>query len=364
MQEKAIELMRVLEDNGFQAYIVGGYVRDYLLSNESIDIDICTNARPMEIAKIFDIVPNSSIGYGSVTVNYAGYKFDVTTFRRDIKYENNRKPVKIKYISDVKQDLLRRDFTINTLCMDSDGNILDILDCRNDLDNHLIKCVGNPKYRIKEDSLRILRAIRFATALNFSIEKKTALYISKYGYLLQKLSYERKREELDQIFSSPNREYGRQLILQLKLDKYLDIPKLKDIVMIDDIIGIWSQLAVDDLYPFTKLEKKQMKTIRKLQQMDILDKYIIYKYDLYLCTVVATIKDISKIEINRLYSEIPIHEKKEIMIKPMDVAQLLHMTPSSKLKDIMDDIEKKIVLGEVNNSYDDLRDYVLINYKL
>ena len=261
MYKKALEVLNKFYDNGYLAYIVGGYPRDTLLGIKTTDIDICTNAKPMEIIKIFDTDKVSDINYGSVKVIYKNVKFDVTTFRRDIKYENNRKPVKIKYINDLKKDLLRRDFTINTLCIDREGNLVDILNVRKDIDERIIRTVGNPRYRIKEDSLRILRAIRFASILDFKIDSKTKSYIIKYGYLLKSLSCSRRREELDKIFSSKNKEMGRDLIVELGIDKHLGIENLKDIVMCDDIIGIWSQLEVDEEYPFSKVEKEMIKNM-------------------------------------------------------------------------------------------------------
>ena len=168
MEKQALKVLSILEENGYKAYIVGGYVRDKLLGIESNDIDICTSATPKEIKEIFK--SSSSPNYGSVNITYKNINFDITTFRREIKYLDNRIPIKLKYIKTIKKDLLRRDFTVNTICMDSKGNILDMLNIMDDLDNKIIKTVGNPRYKLKEDALRILRAIRFATTLNFTIE--------------------------------------------------------------------------------------------------------------------------------------------------------------------------------------------------
>ena len=137
MEEKALEILKILNNNHYEAYVVGGYVRDTLLNRKTNDIDICTSATPKEILQIFDNVSISDMQYGSVVVAYKGYNFDITTFRKEIKYESNRKPVKIKYIKDLKKDLLRRDFTINTLCMNSNGDIIDILNIKNDMKNEL-----------------------------------------------------------------------------------------------------------------------------------------------------------------------------------------------------------------------------------
>lgn len=361
MYKKALEVLNKFYDNGYLAYIVGGYPRDTLLGIKTTDIDICTNAKPMEIIKIFDTDKVSDINYGSVKVIYKNVKFDVTTFRRDIKYENNRKPVKIKYINDLKKDLLRRDFTINTLCIDREGNLVDILNVRKDIDERIIRTVGNPRYRIKEDSLRILRAIRFASILDFKIDSKTKSYIIKYGYLLKSLSCSRRREELDKIFSSKNKEMGRDLIVELGIDKHLGIENLKDIVMCDDIIGIWSQLKMRDEYPFSKLEKETIFKIREMLEMDI-DSYSVYKYGLYVSSVVGSIKGISYKEINDIYSNLVIYSRKDIKVGGMDIANALKREPGNYLREIFDDIERKIIWLEIDNKYEDIIDYVKKNY--
>ena len=126
MYEIAIKMLNKLTENGFEAYIVGGYPRDLILNRESFDIDICTNAKPKELKEIFKDSMLSKVEYGSVTVIYRKVRFEITTFRKDLKYENHRVPTKIKYIGSLADDLKRRDFTINTLCIDSNGNIIDL----------------------------------------------------------------------------------------------------------------------------------------------------------------------------------------------------------------------------------------------
>lgn len=362
MYNKAIELINILNDNGYESYIVGGFVRDKLIGKESNDIDICTSATPKEIMELFDIATSTENQYGAVTVIYKNYKYDVTTFRKEMKYEGNRKPVKIKYIKNFKKDLLRRDFTINTLCIDKDEKIIDLLKVRKDLDNKLIRTVGNPRYRIYEDSLRILRAIRFSAILDFEIEEKTKYYLTKYSYLLKTLSYQRKKDELNKIFLSLNKEKGRKLLVNLKLCKDLDIPKLKDIDLCDDLIGIWAQLEVDDIYPFTKLEKEQMSEIRALMKENIYDAYTIYKYGLYVTTVVADIKNIDRKKINNIYSTLPILSSKDIKIKPIEISKILNRNPGSYLKDIMKDIEKEIVRNNLDNDYEKIKEYIINKY--
>ena len=361
MENLALEILNIFEENGYSAYIVGGYVRDKLLKINSKDIDICTSATPKEIETLF--TTKTTDNYGSVKIIYKSNIFDITTYRKEIKYELNRKPVKIKYIKKIKKDLLRRDFTINTLCINSEGIIEDKLNVMEDLNNHIIKTVGNPRKRIKEDSLRILRAIRFSTILDFEIEQKTKYYLEKYGYLLKTLSYQRKKEELNKIFSSNNKEKGRELILELKLEENLNIEKLESIELCDDILGIWAQLEVDDIYPFNKLEREQMKSIRELLKLDLYSPYTLYKYDLYLTTVAASILKKNITKINKIYKELPINSNKDIAITPMEIATLLNKKPGNYLKKIISDLEKEILNKKLTNNKKKISDYILKNYK-
>ena len=170
MLNNALKLLKEIDDNGFVSYIVGGFVRDYLLGIESNDIDICTNATPKDIKEIFKDNCLPSEDYGSVTVVIKNINYEITTFRKDIGYNDNRHPSEIKYIDSLEEDLLRRDFTINTICMDKDGKIVDHLNGIEDLKKRIIRSVGNADKKFSEDALRILRAIRFATILDFKLD--------------------------------------------------------------------------------------------------------------------------------------------------------------------------------------------------
>ena len=361
MYNRALEVLNILFDKGYLAYIVGGYPRDMVLEIKSNDIDICTNATPKEIIDIFDTENISDTSYGSVRVIYKNYHFDVTTFRKEIKYENNRKPVKVKYINDLKKDLLRRDFTINTMCIDKDGNLIDMLGAREDIDKKIIKTVGNPRYRIKEDSLRILRAIRFASVLDFEIDSKTFNYIKKYGYLLKSLSYSRKKEELNKIFASVNKEKARWMIIDSGIDRYLGISNLSEIVLCDDIIGIWSQLEVDEEYPFSKVEKEMIKNIRRMN-MEEFNEYTVYKYGLYVSSVVGSIKGISYKDINDIYHDLVITSRRDIDIKAMDIANALNSKPGKYISDIFNEIEYLIVMKKIKNNKEDIIRYIKKHY--
>lgn len=218
MYEEALKILKKFNYYNYEAYIVGGYPRDKYLNIESNDIDITTNATPQEIKKIFQNVIDKYEKYGNIIIVENNYKYQVTTFRKD-KYLDDRKNVKIKYVNTLKEDLYRRDFIINTLCINKDGNYVDLLNAKTDIDKKIIRLIK--KDSMKEDPLRILRAIRIATVLNFKIDIKLEEEIVKYGYLISKLSEYRKQEEINKIINSENKEYGLNLIKKYKIDKYI-----------------------------------------------------------------------------------------------------------------------------------------------
>lgn len=365
MLDIALKLLKEITSHSYKAYIVGGFVRDHILGINSNDIDIATNATPKELKDIFSdiLLPNED--YGSVTVIKNGIRFEITTFRKEITYVNNRKPIEIEYIDELEEDLIRRDFTINTICMDEKGKIIDLLDGKKDIDNKLIKTVGSADKKFREDSLRILRAIRFATVLDFSLDKDIVKAINKNKKLLKSLSYYRKREELDKIFTSTNYKKGVQLLLDLGLEEELEIPNLHRILDSDKIslLGIWSILNVTDKYPFNKNEVELINNTNRALTMDNLDPNTLYTLGLYVNSVVGEIKGIDIKKITEAYASLPIKSKKDIDIKTEDIIKLLDKAPGSYLRDIYNDIEREILYNRLNNDKGDISNYILENYK-
>lgn len=358
----ALKLLKTIEEHGYSAYIVGGFVRDQLLSISSNDIDICTSARPSDIRNIFPntCLPNEA--YGSVTVIIKNIRFEITTFRREIRYLNNRKPIEFEYIDDLLSDLKRRDFLINTICMDKDGKIIDLLNGRYDLEKMEINTVGDSINKFKEDSLRILRAVRFATNLNFRLSDDVKNAILETKHYLKNLSYDRKKEELNKIFGSVNVRYGIKLLIELRLDKELELDNLKQIRSFDDLMGIWTLLNVDNIYSFTRNEKEMMKSIREVIKLDNLNEITLYKYGLYINSIAAGIKNIDKKIITNKYNKLPIKCRSDININANDIMKLLNKKPGSYLKVILNDIEEKILLNELDNDKEILEKYIFNKY--
>ena len=354
MLETALKVLNIIEDNSYEAYIVGGFVRDYVMGIKSNDVDITTNARPKDLIKIF---PNANIDnemYGSVTVYLNNIRFEITTYRDDGNYLDNRHPDTINYVNDLKTDLKRRDFTINTICMDKSLNIVDLLRCRSDIDKKIIKTVINPLISFKIDCLRILRAIRFATTLDFELDKEVKEAIIQSKYLLKDLSINRKKEELDKIFSSPNIEKGIMLIKELGLIDVLFLENINKVIPCSQVIGIWTMLEVDDIYPFTRNELNLIKDIRNAIKNNPLAYTTLYYYDLYPCTVAGEIIGIPKKEIMDNYNSMPIHKRGDIVVDSYDLIDYLNIEDGPIMSKLWKELELNILNLEVSNTKEDL----------
>ncbi len=255
--KEALQVLQTLKKYGYEAYLVGGYPRDHYLGLESEDFDICTKATPEEIARIYPEADLSFASYGAVRLKIHHNHYEITTFRKEYNYEHHRIPRRIEFVDTLEEDLIRRDFIMNTLCIDWNGNYVDLLGARKDMDHKIIRTVGNSMDRLEEDALRILRAIRFASTLNFKLDCELEEAIKKKKDLLKTLSYERKREELDQIFST---EKGVSLILHYGLDGPLELSRLANI-QTKGLWNIWRELDVADRYPFSKKEQNYLKQL-------------------------------------------------------------------------------------------------------
>lgn len=206
------DALSILKSAGFEAYAVGGCVRDMLLLKNPDDYDITTSALPENIIKLFEHTVLTGVKHGTVTVIINNHSLEITTFRTDGKYINNRKPDSVTFLKNINGDLSRRDFTINAMAYDGDDKIIDLFGGKEDLNNKIIRAVGNPEKRFTEDALRILRAFRFAAKLGFEIEENTFAAIKNTAHLLKNISRERIFTEFSKILTSDNPELLEKLI--------------------------------------------------------------------------------------------------------------------------------------------------------
>lgn len=223
------EIIKKLNSSGFEGYVVGGCVRDLLLKNEPKDWDITTNAKPEEVQNIFpeNVYENT---FGTVAVKTGSEDpalsfVEVTPYRIEGKYTDKRHPDEVKFADKLEDDLSRRDFTINAMAINMDGQLVDLFGGQKDLKSKIIKTVGNPEERFNEDALRLLRAVRFTTVLGFKIEKETLEAIIKNANRLIAISKERIRDEFVKIINSDNAYNGTMLLYETGLLKHI-VPEL------------------------------------------------------------------------------------------------------------------------------------------
>lgn len=207
---KAAEIIQELAAHGFEAYAVGGCVRDSILGRKPEDWDITTSARPEQVKAIFPRTVDTGIEHGTVTVLMDREHFEVTTYRVDGEYEDHRHPKEVTFTASLEEDLKRRDFTINAMAYNPETGLVDIFNGIEDLKNQVIRCVGDPGERFDEDALRILRAIRFSAQLGFQIDAATQRAMSERTKDLKEVSAERIRVELVKLLVSGHPEYIRE----------------------------------------------------------------------------------------------------------------------------------------------------------
>lgn len=207
--EKGQYIIKTLEQAGFGAYAVGGCVRDSILGRKPQDWDITTSARPEQVKALFPKTIDTGLAHGTVTVMVQGEGFEVTTYRIDGTYEDSRHPSEVTFTADLREDLRRRDLTINAMAYNDATGLVDLFGGMEDLRSGVVRCVGNPRERFREDALRILRAIRFSAQLGYAIEEGTAAAIAELAPSLSRISAERIQAELTKLMVSPHPDYLR-----------------------------------------------------------------------------------------------------------------------------------------------------------
>ena len=219
MPQAVKEIIATLQQNNFEAYAVGGCVRDSILGREPNDWDITTSASPEEVKALFRRTIDTGIEHGTVTIMVDKVGYEVTTYRIDGKYEDGRHPTEVTFTRNLKEDLLRRDFTINAMAYNDTDGLVDIFGGMEDIEHKVIRCVGDPKARFTEDALRLMRAIRFAAQLGYTIEEETREAMKEIAGNLKKISAERIQVELVKTLVSPN-PFMMKDAYELGLTKY------------------------------------------------------------------------------------------------------------------------------------------------
>ena len=229
VERVAKKIAKQLSDEGFTVYFAGGCVRDSLVGREAHDYDLVTDATPEQVQTIFPKTDAVGAHFGVILVREEGMHFEVATFRTDGSYKDSRRPESVEY-SNPEEDAQRRDFTMNGLFQNPEsGEVIDFVGGQADLENGILKAIGDPEKRFQEDALRLLRAVRFATILEFEIESTTWEAVCKSSSLLKNIAIERIQVEFSRIITSANRRRGIELLVESGLIKYF-LPEVLDLI--------------------------------------------------------------------------------------------------------------------------------------
>ncbi|HEU4962449.1 MAG TPA: CCA tRNA nucleotidyltransferase [Bacilli bacterium] len=301
-EREAWQVVATLEEAGHEAYLVGGCVRDKLLQRGLYDYDITTSALPEEVLAIFRRTVPTGIKHGTVTVLMERDQYEVTTFRTDGEYKDGRRPEEVVFVRSLREDLARRDFTINAMALGRDGRLHDPFGGQEDLQRRVIRAVGDPVQRFEEDALRMLRAVRFAAQLRFTIEERTLRAIQYEAASLQRIARERIRDEWHKmLLSSP--DVALQLLRQTDTLRYiLSRPPTFDLPVHDpwgygrdpwELAGEWMGRAPEDLAVrycvlFIAIQTDEARLERTLQELKLPTQM---KQDIKACHRLATQDD-------------------------------------------------------------------------
>ena len=346
------EIMNKLVEYGYEAYVVGGYVRDYLLGIESEDIDICTNAPISAIIKMFNGEGTAFPQYYAYHIEKDGVSYDINTYRKELAYRRN-KPVELEPAKDLATDLLRRDFTINTFAIDSDGHLIDIYGSKKDLDSRIIRVMGDTEKKFKEDKTRILRAIRFACTLDFDLEPRIIDFLAnKHVYLLNEISPEFKKRELDKIFDSNNAYKFFYLVKRYNMWKYFNIHSVPEVTQTYSRFGIWAQIDTDLI--FTREEKRIIEGIKKIVSKG---EIAFMDFALYSPEVIYNAASILGIE-GKVRTLLDILSMKSIIEIDISVSTMLNYVEVDDFKRVYKLIERNIMEGKLENNKEAIIGYL------
>ncbi|KRF58897.1 hypothetical protein ASG97_22190 [Bacillus sp. Soil745] len=276
---KSVPILELIEEAGYEAYFVGGSVRDYILGRTINDVDIATSATPQEIKRIFPNTADIGIDHGTVLVITDMGTYEITTFRTESGYSDFRRPDAVKFVRSLTEDLQRRDFTMNAIAMDKTGKIIDPFNGKRDLAQKRIITVGNPHERFHEDALRMMRALRFVSQLDFELDQETFDSLKENAQNISEIAVERILVEFEKLAAGSNKKKAFSLLLESGLYQYLPLFSSKKDHLMDllnlplhqlNAAEIWSIIMIhtkdQEIEEALRAWKLPLKTIRNVQR--------------------------------------------------------------------------------------------------
>ncbi|MBP2099686.1 CCA tRNA nucleotidyltransferase [Enterococcus rivorum] len=376
----AATVIREIQANGYEAYFVGGCVRDIFLDKPIHDVDIATSAYPEEVKQIFKRTVDVGIEHGTVLVLVDDEQYEITTFRTESTYQDYRRPDQVTFVRSLEEDLKRRDFTINALAMNADAEIIDLFDGMDDIHNRIIRAVGNPEERFYEDALRMMRGLRFASQLDFSIENKTLEAIEKFHSLLEKISVERITVEFIKLLLGMNRKSGLIPFVETKCYQYC--PGLKkygeSILNFSDLLEkqinsesqAWTlfihslNLENSEIRSFLKEWKLSNHRMQKIQQLhyglnqrllDTWNSLDLYQLGLEKALLVEELLPYfgqinSSEETKTQFEALPIYERSQLAVTGNDLLEYFDKKPGKWVGELIEYIERSVLYRQVENN--------------
>ncbi|CAI3016766.1 polynucleotide adenylyltransferase [Staphylococcus aureus] len=388
--EQARPILEQIQDNGFEAYYVGGSVRDYVMGRNIHDIDITTSATPDEIESIFSHTIPVGKEHGTINVVFNDENYEVTTFRAEEDYVDHRRPSGVTFVRDLYEDLQRRDFTMNAIAMDTAYKLYDYFDGQQDINNRIIRTVGIAEERFQEDALRMIRCLRFQSQLSFDIAMETFEAMRTQMADIKFLSIERIVIELTKLMRGINVEESFNHLKSLKAFNYmpyfeqLDMNQINvtepiDLELLIAIVSVKFDINYS-LKPL-KLSNRQVKDINQyIQIMNALPsiitkeqlKMFVYDYDTNLIKNVMVAADVLKANdiqgheplivnlqtIDETLHRLPMHNRKDMMVNGGVLMAHLNAKSGPWLKDVLRQIVIAIVTGKVSNEETEILKWV------
>lgn len=380
----AMPILRKLQSKNYEAYYVGGSVRDILLNKPIHDVDIATSAFPAEVKELFHRTIDVGIDHGTVMVITKEATYEVTTFRTESTYQDYRRPDHVEFVRSLKEDLKRRDFTINALAVGIDGTVIDLFDGLADLRNKVLRAVGDPYERFHEDALRMMRALRFVSQLGFTLEPDTFEAIQEYHSLLAKISVERINVEFVKLMMGSSREAGLHSLVESEC--YIYCPGLREygeaLLNFAELRGpaipterqAWTllmmmlDLSSTDIRHFMKDWKCSNQLIREVTQMvpalqlrlkQGWDSWTLYQLGRELALSVEYLlyyfeQEPNLEKVRLLYQFLPIYSLKDLAVKGNEVMEHFDYPRGPWISTTLNALERAVVAGELANHKEEL----------
>lgn len=382
------EIIRRLERAGHEAVFVGGAVRDYLLEKPAKDIDIATSAEPDEVKAVFSNTVDVGVDHGTVLVIVEGEPIEVTTYRTEGEYTDHRRPDEVEFVKSLREDLLRRDFTMNALALTKDGELIDLFGGRSDMKKRIIRAVGNPADRFLEDALRMIRAVRFSSVLDFEIEEKTLEAIQTNANEISHISIERLKIEMDKLFMGVNPVKAFNYLASSGLGTAIPLftsnkEVLKRSVPFTSAVEGWAYLSIVGnfqsseiarVYKLSNDERKFISSVHEAYKKRVtgqftIDEYYTFNLAVLTCTekfyrsVYVNSPTLTDSELEEKKKLLPIQTAQELAVNGKDLIEWAGITGGRWTGIWMEKIEHAVLHTLCENNPTKIKDWFMHDFK-